>query len=276
MRPLLAIAAIAVAAAGFAPPARAEIQVVPESRHHLFQPYAFFLEPQNDLLWRTPTRGWGEVGGVFPLFEATDWRWTPQLLIHGTANAAYVIDTSKLMLMTQTVDARAGLFIDLSLADDTRLEIGWTHESGHVSDDIPDSTLIGPNLGNEIISFRLLHDIEDHFRLGGTLKPVAGATPKLKVFGADQFAEWFPWGQSDPHTHSFYVAMSLQETGVDHIVPGFQAQVGLLWGTHFRRPHHMSLRLVAGYYTGLDPRLKFAQYLLATMQFGYAGVMFDF
>ena len=260
-----------------AAPARADYVMVPESRHQLFQAYGFFLDPQNDLFWRSPDRGWGAVGGVFPLVEFTDWKGKPQILLQGSANAGYLVDTSKLLLRTQTIDARVGLLVDVALSNDTRLEIGWTHESGHIADDVPDASLIGPNLGNEIISVRVIHDIDEHFRFGGTFKPVAGAAPHLKTFGADQFAEWFPWGQAaDVHHHSLYAAVALEETGVDHIIPTFQGHIGILWGNHFREPHTVGLRLVAGYYNGIDPRLKYAQYMLATIQFGYAGMAFDF
>jgi hypothetical protein len=167
--------------------------------------------------------------------------------------------------------------IDMQTSRDTRFELSWTHQSGHVTDDVPDSTLLGSNLGNEIITLRLIHDVDEHFRFGGSLAPIIGSEPKMRPFAADQFFEWFPWGQSaTAQQASFYTAIGFQEMGVDHLMFTYQGQLGLLWGNHFRRLHKTSLRAVAGYYRGIDPRLKYAQFMLSRAEFGYVGFAVDF
>jgi hypothetical protein len=99
----------------------------------------------------------------------------------------------------------------------------------------------------------------------------------MKPFSADQFFEWFPWGQAADAQHpSFYAALGFEERGVDHIMFTYQAQLGVLFGNHFREQHHASLRGVVGYYRGIDPRLKYAQFMLSRAEFGYAGLAFDF
>ncbi|MBI3542781.1 MAG: hypothetical protein HY075_05840 [Deltaproteobacteria bacterium] len=267
----LLLAALPAAAHAF------ETELLPDSRHQLFQPYSFFTDPQTTLLWRTPRKGWGEVGGTFAALEVTDWAWRPQLIIQGSASAAYRFNDKYDTLLTETIDARVGLAVDLAIAPDSRLEVSWTHWSGHVTDNVPDVSLLGSNSGDELIAFRLTHDIGERWRVGGTLKPIVGSEPGMKFFAADQFVEWFPWGQAADYQHaSPYVSLGFEELGVDHLMFTYHLQLGLLFGNHFREKHHQSLRPVAGYYRGIDPRLKYAQFMLSRAEFGYFGLALDF
>jgi hypothetical protein len=133
-----------------------------------------------------------------------------------------------------------------------------------------------PNLGNEQLWIRAIHDIDGDFRLGATLKPYVGSEPKMKPFAADQFFEWFPWGTPSSYKRGVpYVAIGLDEEGVEKVYLTYQAQLGVYWGNHMRREKHQTIRAVAGYYRGIDPRLKYAQFLLGRADFGYVGAMFD-
>ncbi|MBI3556782.1 MAG: hypothetical protein HY074_11005 [Deltaproteobacteria bacterium] len=256
--------------------AQAGFDFLPENRHHLFQSYGLFNEPQTEAYWRTPRHAWGAMGSTMALLEAPDWAWHPQLIVHAKADAAFRFNAKYNTILTETIDARVGLFFDFRVRPDLRFFFGWTHLSGHAGDDINDTSLSGPNLGDEILMLRVVHDCDEHWRVGGTFKPIIGSEPKMKILAADQFVEWFPWGQASEVSHaSPYVALGGEEMGVDHLMFNTHAQLGVLFGNHFREAHHTSLRAVAGYYRGMDQRLKYAQFNLARAEWGYVGIAAD-
>ena len=55
----------------------------------------------------------------------------------------------------------------------------------------------------------------------------------------------------------------------------YHAEVGFAAGSHFDQKHTTDMRLVAGYYSGPDPRAKYAQFLGYNGDFGYLSLMFD-
>lgn len=256
--------------------ARGELILIPESRHEQFLTYGLFIDQQSMLVMRDAGNFWGAVAGSLPLLEERDWAFRPQLLANASVNANFRSNDTHTTLLTQTFDARAGLELDLSFTESFRGAIGWTHQSGHISDNVPYPQLIGPNLGNELIWIRLIRDFDTRFRIGGTLRPIVGSDPAMKTFGADQFAEWFPWGQrSSPHSLSPYLAAGVEEYGRDYVQAAFHAQIGAVVGNHFFETWHPSLRIVAGYYTGPDPALKYYEFMRFTPKFFYTGFMFD-
>ncbi len=267
---------IILAALLFSKLAFAGLEFLPENRHQLFQSYALFNEPQSEALWRTPRHAWGALGGTMAVLEASDWAWKPQLVLHAKADAAFRFNAKYNTVLTETIDARVGLFFDFRVRSDLRFFFGWTHLSGHGADDINDTSLAGPNLGDEVLMLRVIHDCSERWRVGGTFKPIIGSEPKMKILAADQFLEWFPWGQAAQHSQaSPYAAVGLEEMGVDHLMLNYHGQLGILFGNHFREAHHTSLRAVAGYYRGMDQRLKYAQFDLARAEWGYVGIAAD-
>ena len=250
--------------------------ILPESRDLQYRTYGLFFDQQSTLVYRNGGHALGAIGGTIAVLEAPEWRWNPQLVANGSANAAFTLNSRGDTLLTETVDARVGLALDLRFDQSFRGTIIWTHQSGHISDNVPDTDLIGSNLGNEVITLRVIRDIDREWRLGGGLRPTVGSDPGMKVFGAEEFAEWFPW-KADPNPHHFspFVAVGFEEFGRQDIGLTFNAQAGWAAGDHFSELKHPGLRIVVGYYNGADPRLKYFQFKDSKVEFVYGGLMFD-
>lgn len=265
---------IAIAILALSQNLRAELVFLPESHHQQFLTYAFFLEEHTSLVARNANRAWGSLAASIALLEKSDWR--SQLIAFGSANSSFRLNERRDTLLTETIDARAGLRIELNATEKTRVSIGWTHESGHVSDNIENLELLGSNLGNEILHGRVFYDCIEQVRIGATLKPVIGSDPGMKTWGSDVFFEVFPLGQStNPRKPVPYLALGLQQTGTDVIRLTRELQLGVYFGNHTQLIHKSTLRVVAGYYNGVDPRLKYAQIKFSTVEFGYLGLNFD-
>lgn len=252
---------------------------LPESRHEQYQPYAFFTDEQSALVYRSAGRAWGAVGGAFALADTPwfpGWKSQPQLVFIASANAGYRINAASAGVFTDTIDARIGFNFEAEPAEGHRILLGFLHMSGHVSDDIQDSSLIGLNFGWEEIRLRYIYAGLTNFRLGGTLSPVYSSDPKAKIFSADQFFEWFPNGLAPNRKKgSLYFSAGLEQYGANRILFTMQGQVGVLFGNHDRPVHEPSFRVAAGYYTGADPRLKYMGFYDITTKFAYAGVFVD-
>ena len=273
---LSAVAVLMVGLLQHARCAHAEIILLPESRYHLINTYGLFFEEQTSLLSRNGGRAWGALGNAIPLLEQSEWAGRPQLVIHASVNASFRLNPKGDTLLTETIDARAGLLILQEWSDSLRTMVMWTHQSGHVSDNVQDFELFGSNLGNEILTVRVVQDLEHRFRIGASIKPVLGSDPGMMRLGAEQFAEWYPWSASEnPKKLSPFLAAGLEETGRNSWGLGFHTQVGLVAGHHLTPKKVTSLRMVAGYYNGVDPRLKYFQFFNRRSQFVYLGLMVD-
>jgi hypothetical protein len=254
--------------------ARAEVVLLPESRHLQYQTYGLYIDEQSTLIFRSGARAWGAIGGSLALLGDDEIRYKPQLVAHASANAAYQLNTSGDTLLTQTIDARVGLALDLEFTDSLRGAIIWTHQSGHVSDNVPDMDLFGSNLGNEVIDFRVIKDIDTNWRLGAGFRPTVGSDPGMNFFGAEEFAEYFPWGE-DQHSLKPFAAAGFEEYGRDYLRLSSNVEIGLAAGSHFKAEKHPAFRIVLGYYNGNDPRMKYYQFKFSRQEFAYGGLMFD-
>ena len=58
--------------------ARADWVILPESRQHLFQTYANFVDQQNMLAWRDSNQYWATANASIPLVGDNDSDWHPQ------------------------------------------------------------------------------------------------------------------------------------------------------------------------------------------------------
>ena len=258
------------------PSARANVIFLPETRNQQYRTYGLFIDQQSGLVFQSSGKAWGALGGAIALAELPDCKFKPQLTLHGSANAAMEINSAGDTLLTETIDARAGLSADFEFNPEWRGSLIWTHQSGHTSDNVPDRDLVGLNLGNEILNFRVIRDIDQQWRLGAGIRTVLSSAPGMLVLGGEQFIEWFPYQFSDnPHHISPFIALSTEEYGRSHEEVSFNAQLGIAAGNHFLPKKISSLRLVLGYYNGIDPRLKYFQFKQIRNQFGYGGLMFE-
>lgn len=260
----------------FVSTAKADFIFLPESRNQQFRTFGLFIDEQSSVLIRNAGKAWGSLGGAIALAELSEHELKPQLVMHGSANTGFSINKAADTLLTETIDARIGLSVDLNFNPEFRGMVMWTHQSGHISDNVPDADLIGPNLGNEIITLRVLRDINTRWRLGGALRLTVSSDPGMQGLGGEQFVEYFPHEFSeDSHKLNPFIALSTEEYGRSRVELTFHAQVGFAAGNHFLPRKISSMRFVLGYYNGTDPRLKYFQFKRARSEFGYAGVMFE-
>ena len=257
---------------------QAHVVINPNSDFAQYESYGMYFDPQSDLYLRSGGNAWGALGGAMALLGFPDLRYPAQLIIHGSANASYRLTKTQGMIETkfETIDARVGLSYDMAFTKKWRMAIIWTHESGHISDNIADMNLFGLDVGNEAIDFRVIHDIGDRWRIGGGLKPYVMSHPNMKFLWAEQFVEWHPMGASpNPHVLRPYFAAGLIEGGVADMNLTVNIQAGIEAENHFLPGHTQGMRALIGYYAGNDPRMKYLQYLHATQQFLYGGFAFD-
>src|SRR6185437_11221273 len=131
-----------------------------------------FFDPQSNVYARGGGNAWGALGGSVAILGLPNLEHPAQIVMHGSANVSFRMAKShgQLETKTETIDARVGLSYDVEYSKTWRGAVIWTHESGHISDDVEDPTLIGPDVGNEALDFRVIHDIDRHWRLGGGIK----------------------------------------------------------------------------------------------------------
>jgi hypothetical protein len=252
--------------------------MVPQSRHHLFQSYSFFIEQHNMIIWRGASRFWAAVATTFPIVGDNASSWHPQLLFHFSGNDSMHVNDGG-GVFTETLDTRIGFSVEFqSPFWDLRGSIGYFHESGHTVDGTDDPNLGPLNLGDNVFRIRILRDFDRYVRAGITFVPISHAIPDNLISGMDEFVEVFPFGyREDPHSFSPYISGGIGNR-IDFYNGGgaiYNVQVGVAAGSHFNLEHTHVLRLVAGYYSGPDPRSKYAQFYGAHSNFGYVGTMFD-
>jgi hypothetical protein len=231
----------------------ADWDLLPESRDQQFRTFGLFIDNQTSALFIPGSDNvWLALGEQIPLVEFKDWFGSPQLIVFASVNAGDRMNDNGTTILMETIDIRAGLLYEFSFDKKSRMSIGWEHQSGHTSDDVQDPSIVHPNLGNELFMVRYVHDVEDKFRLGGELKPYFAADPGMEHFTP-------------------FIAASLEQYGPNHIQLTANAELGAYVGNHMNPYYKPSVRFVVGYYNGVDPRLKYAQFENGLQRFGYFG-----
>ncbi len=256
--------------------ASADVKFNVESSHKLLQSYGLFFDPKISLILRGDSREVAEFGGSGSILETDSWGYKAQLIIHASATSNYHYLGDESTIHVETTDARVGLSWDVFLDDSRRLALIWTHQSGHVSDNIEDPGLIGPDLGNEIFDFRYIYDIGRKIRMGAGFRPAAISTPRMRFLGAHEFFEWYPDEvPMDPHKFTPFVALGIEQYGLDRIALHGHLQLGYVAGAHLGNLSPQSTRIVLGYYNGADIRMKYFQFRNTRNEFGYFGLILE-
>ncbi len=256
----------------------AKYELLPDSKHDAYLSNAIFSDDLAAVYKLTKKSTWFAIGGAFALLENQELKWKPQLIVIGSAKAWMEIDSNRSLLLPQTIDAQAGIQFDLSISQSTLATIGWYHISGHAADEIFDKTLLNGNVGSEILNFRVIQYLLDSnsmpiLKYGATFKPIIASDPRMQIFNADQFIEYYPFGFIQNHKHgNFYTSLGLEEGGVEDIRTTIHFQTGFSFLSNYQSTHHSGFRLVAGYYHGMDPRLKFYELKQSRLEFIYAGI----
>lgn len=253
-------------------------EILPESQQHLYSAWGLFVDQHSSMVNYGQGRLWTALGGPISLFGNSESPHHPTFNVTAFANAS-IHYNSNYRLWTDTVDAQVSFGFQWEFTPSLRIYVSYLHFSGHTVDGLPaaDSSLNELTLGQELLPIRLIYDMDRLIRVGVTLKPVLRSYPEVQRFWADEFFEVHPWGgKDDPHSPSPYFALSLGQSGTDYYLWTFHSQLGIYFGNHFTpSKHQQTLRLVLGYYTGPDPRLKYFEFRNKLQHFGYLGVMVD-
>ena len=252
------------------------ITFFPTPRHQQYQTFGLFDEEQSGIIFASGgNAARADLGTDVTLLEASSLPFHPQLTVYGSVDTSFLKKSNAIFdFVAETFDAEFGFAIESELTPSMRLSVGLTHISGHAGDGIPDPSLFGPNLGDDELPIRLIYDVNTSFRFGFTFKPLLDWDPHNQWFGADQFVEWMPLGQSPSHIRfNPYIAMGLDEKGNDGVGLTYHVQVGIFAGNHYLPERDPTVRIALGYYSGWDPRMKYAQFLLAKAQFFYFAVL---
>ena len=253
----------------------AETESLPESRHQQTLTMANLFEEQTVLVYRNGGRAWLAIAGSLALAEFKSLPGSPQLIAQGSANASFRLK-SDLALLTETIDAKAGLGLDFTLSEKSWFTLSWVHYSGHATDEILDFGLFGSNLGYEQIRFRWVGWHSDYFRGLYTFQPFMGTEPARPALSASQEINYFPWGVSGSRKEgSAYFALMFEESGPSTLGLSTSVQAGWLFGNRSRPIHDPGYRALIGYYNGWDPRLKYQGFRHARADFVVVGIAAD-
>ncbi len=258
-------------------PCFADFQSLPETRHKRFTTFGLFFEEKSSFLLRNENQALGSFGSSMALIDETSWATKPQLVLTGGVDVVFKTTNYVSNLRTEAFDARFGMAVDLELSPNLLFTTGLLHYSGHLADGSSNTALMPFDLGHDALYCRLIFDAGEYFRIGGTIRGFIHSDPKLKFFGADQFAEFFPLKNLNSTTSPTpYFAVGLEEGGAQQIDFTYHFQVGAYLGNHTLPKRQSTFRLAMGYYNGLDPRLKFAHYLNAKDHFFYGGLLLNY
>lgn len=254
----------------------AEWEPLPESRQHLYQTYANFVDQHNMLAWRGSNHYWGTLNANIPLVGNNESALHPQMILHFSGNDAMHVSESG-GVFTETLDTRIGFDFQATLpfAENLRVSIGFQHESGHTVDGTDDPRLHQLNLGDNTWRIWISKDFIEKIRIALLLAPVQNSIPPKYPSLVTLMADYFPLGASeDARAFRPYVSSSvtrrLDFSGDKYT---FQAQAGIAVGSHFQDRHTHDLRFGVGFYVGADPRAKYAQYEFLRTSFGFVGMM---
>lgn len=281
--PLAVLAALTGLATGFAPEARADWQLAPKNSHALYQSYGLYNEPQSQLLYQSAGRLWAGLGGSFALVGDPDSPAHPQLVLLASTQIVSMPGGGSRLAM-DSLNVRLGAAYESAINPLMRLSLGVLHVSGHAVDggvelDFASAFASGVEAHDTRLFGRFVYDLGPYVRAGATVGPVLGSDTPMESFFAQQFVEAHPWGGADDsRSPSPYAALGLEQEGTHQT--GFKnalhAQIGVYLGNHFSNDPKPTLRAVAGFYTGFDPRVAYFRLAGRATTFGYTGLMFDF
>ncbi|NDF16144.1 hypothetical protein EB061_12635 [bacterium] len=252
----------------FAQQAKA-LEVVPRSFHQSLSAYGILEDYQTAVLRQLNRRLFGQIGGTIALLGWSDF----QFAISGSVTSTSALQNGA--ILTQTVDSRTLYSFDTALGPSDFLRVGFAHASGHVGDDVFDRDLLPLNVDVHSLVLRWVHWASPTFRFGATLSPIYNSDPKMKLFSANQFADFdLPWLRTT--RGALYVALGAEQYGHHQIDTSEHMQIGYRVGERTPKSHVTTGRAVLGYYTGPDLGLKNYLFRGFKSHFFYAGFMADF
>lgn len=245
-----------------------------KKRSQLFETFGLFTESgQSGIFYQGKDKLWADLSARITFYEAETIWGKPQFVFNADLDASLRFKSKEFYSDTQDVTTGvAGLF---SIDPDTRLMIYFSHLSGHTLEDVQDRDLIPLDVGDDSIKFRLLKDLESKFRLGGSFIYTFNSIAGVKKITFDQFFEWLPQGEN-LHSKTPFIALGLEEKGLDKYILTSHVQAGYYLGNHINVVHDDVVKFSIGWYNGLDPRQKYAQYKKNQTHFGYAGLTYEY
>lgn len=166
-------------------------------------------------------------------------------------------------IYAENLDVRVSMYYSHLLKNHLILRYGLTHTSGHVMDDVKETALIPLNMGSDSLSFRIANDGANPFRYGIYANGFLDTDPTGRTINGGIFGEYY---FSNNSTDSFFIAQNISLPENLRISVGTASTFGYAYKT---------LRVVAGYAQGADPRLKHQLYLNYRANYFYGGLRIE-
>lgn len=251
--------------------------LLPVSRHGELVTYGLFAEEAMSLVVKDQNRAFLGLGGSFAIVQAPEWWGAPQLVIGVNVLSSFGTKASHAFEYgAESMDVRALLAVECFPPSLFNISLGLLHVSGHVLEGVAERDLLPPDLGEDGARMRITRDLDEKIRIGGTVRLFFKRAPEGRAINGDLFAEFFPWG-ADTREHRAegapFFAVGVEESGYRQMMVTAYLQAGVLFGNHFHSSPATALRLVAGYYHGADPRLKYFAFRDLRADFIYFGVL---
>jgi hypothetical protein len=261
---------LAVLIVGATPQASA-LELIPASRHHLFQNFGNLNETGMAFLYESAAVTSGSAGETLPVLGFEKYG---QFLLSFSYQGFQQLGGEGKFALTSS-NGSFGFFHETDLSAGFRVQVGFVHAGGHLSDGTPYNGLYNLSAFYDRAIFRFFKDLEDQLRMTISIEPVTRSSPEFQWFMGEQSIEYFPTISEKLHP---YLAVGLREMGLTGTQTSVSSniQLGLANTSPFTKDHHTLARIAAGYYAGPDPSIKIFNYTGSSRNFAYLGFFFNF
>ena len=217
-----------------------------------------FEDPSLSFLFRTEGRTVGTIGASLPLLKVGD------DAVFAQAGVECSLRVQGAAFFSESLDLRVGLNWVHPFTKNWFISLGLSHTSGHVVDDSFEKQLEPLNVGIDGIPFRIVYDSQNLFRAGIHTLASLGSDPATRILMGGVFAEVYPF--SGKTGHGLYVASDLYLPERSVLSLSTIEEVGYAYH---------GARVVFGFHSGADLRLKYQLFLKSTQNFWFSGLKFD-
>lgn len=217
-----------------------------------------FEDPYTGFLLRSDNRTLGTVAISIPLYSFGN------ELIYAYTGIEATLRNQGASFNSETLDLRVGAKWVHPFTENFFVALGIGHTSGHVVDDVIEKGLVPYNVGIDGFPIRLVYSTPEHFRFGLHGVVPIDSDPPTRFFIGGWFTEFY---------FSDLTATSGWMIGNDLYLPENPAiSVSTVTELVYR---YRQARVMAGFHTGADVRLKHQLFLKSQVNFGFVGFRYE-
>lgn len=217
-----------------------------------------FEDPYTGFLLRSDNRTLGTVAISLPLYSFE------HDLIYAYTGVEATLRNQGASFNSETLDLRVGAKWVHPFSEHIYGSLGLGHTSGHVVDDVIEKGLVPFNVGIDGFPLRLVYSTLEHFRFGLHGVVPIGSDPPTRLFTLGWLTEFY---FTDLNSISGWMI------GNDIYLPE-NPNIVLSTVTELVYRYRQA-RLMVGFHTGADVRLKHQLFLKSQVNFGFAGFRFE-